>query len=169
MRTIRTIIAASIVAALPAIASAQMQSPERPLPRFTLAGAGGTTTSSTTLAAGGRAVLVIVKPSCQPCKQLLDEIARIDDPAIASRLVLVVAAPFDEASAFAHRLPPQLATARWFADAERSAWTALEVKGLPKVFGIEGQKIGWTHSGVPHRGLLEPLMRTWLGSAEVSK
>jgi hypothetical protein len=169
MRTVRTIIAALSVAALPAIASAQMQSPERPLPPFTLAGAGGMTTSSTTLAAGGRAVLVFVKPSCRPCEQLLDAIARIDDPAIAPRLVLVVASPFDDASAFARRLPAQLATARWFADAESSAWTALEVKGLPKVIGIEGQKIAWTHSGVPHHGLLEPLMRTWIGSGEVSR
>jgi hypothetical protein len=165
----RTVIAAliALIVARPAIASAQ--SPERVLPPFTLVDSGGTATSSTTLSAGGRAVLVFVKPSCRPCEQLLDALARIDDPGLASRLVLVVESPLEEASAFAGRLPPQLATVRWLADAERAAWTALDLKGLPKVIAIEGEKIEWMHSGVPHRGLLEPLMRTWIGSVEVSR
>jgi hypothetical protein len=173
MRNVIAVLFALIVgplSAFPAIGSAQSQSPERALPPFTLAGSGGATTPSTTLSAGGRAVLVFVKPSCRPCEQLLDALARIDDPGLASRLVVDVESPLDDAAAFAaRRLPPQLASVRWFADAENAAWTALDLKGLPMVIGIEGEKIAWTHNGVPHRGLLEPLMRTWIGSAEVSR
>jgi hypothetical protein len=169
MKTV-TLIAALIVAALPAlpaIANAQSQTPERVLPPFTLVNGGGAATPSTTLSAGGRAVLVFVKPSCRPCEQLLDALARIDDPGLAPRLVLVVEAPLEDAAAFAaRRLPPQLASVRWFADAQNAAWTALDLKGLPMVIGIEGEKIAWTHNGAPHHGLLEPLMRTWIGSVE---
>lgn len=179
MKTV-TLIAALIVAALPALPAigfAQSQRPERVLPPFTLVNGAGAATPSTALSAGGRAVLVFVKPSCRPCEQLLDALARIDDPGLASRLVLVVESPLEDAAAFAaRRLPPPLASVRWFADtdpeAESAAWKALELKGLPMVIGIEGEKIAWTHNGAPHSGLLEPLMRTWIGtveSAEVSR
>jgi hypothetical protein len=161
----KRVIAALMLATLPTAAAAQ--SPQRALPSFALTDATGATTSSRQLSDGRRAVLVVIRPSCRPCERLVDALARLDDPALASRLVFIIESPHEDAAAFAaRRLPASLASVPWFADGESEAWHALALKGLPKIIGVEGRRIGWTHSGVPEGTLLESLLRTWSAPAE---
>jgi hypothetical protein len=155
------IIALSLVTAA---ASVDAQPTSRPLPSFTVYDAAGTPASSATFAAARRAVIVYVKPGCRQCDQLLGSLARIDEPALAARVVLVIAAPVADAAAFAGRsLPSGLEGAVWFADAGGEAWSALELKGLPVMLGVGGQRIEWTLSGAADPRLVESVVRSWLG------
>ena len=148
-----------------AAAAIQADSGDLPWPAFTVIDASGTPTSSAAFASGGRAVVVFVKPSCRPCTQLLTALSSLEAAGLASQLVVVVEADADAAAKFeARSLPQPLAGARVFADAEGTGWSTLELHGLPVVFGVEFNRIAWTHVGAPERPLLESLIRTWATS-----
>ena len=156
----RAMLLVLILAGAPAVVGAG--SDDRPWPAFTVTDAAGTATSSAGFAAGGRAVVVFVKPSCRPCTQLLKALSSVEVPGLASQLVIVVESEADEAAKFETRgVPESLVGARVFADVEGKGWSALELNGLPVVFGVEGDRIAWTHVGAPERPLLESLVRTW--------
>jgi hypothetical protein len=147
-----------------ATATLHAQHPSRPLPAFSVYDAGGGPTPSTALGAGGRIVLVYVQPGCDPCGELLEALARVDTPGLASRVVLVIDGSLDQAAQFAAReIPPALQGVAWFADVDRVAAPALELRGAPAVMGIEREHIEWTYRGLPQRKLLDSVMRTWLG------
>jgi hypothetical protein len=147
-----------------AAAAVDAQRPSRPLPLFTVYDAAGAAATSATFAAARRTVVVFVRPGCRPCDQLLGTLARIAEPALASRVVLVIASPVEDAAAFAARsLPAGVEGAAWFADAGGEAWSALELKGLPVMMAVEGQRIEWTLSGAADKRLVESVVRSWLG------
>jgi hypothetical protein len=147
-----------------AAAAVDAQGTSRPLPSFTVYDAAGMPTASATLAVERRAVIVYVRPGCRPCDRLLGTLGRIDDPALAARVVLVIAAPVADAGAFAARsLPSGLEGAVWYADAGGEAWSALELKGLPVMLGVGGQRIEWTLGGAADPRLVESVVRSWLG------
>jgi hypothetical protein len=152
------------VALVLAAASVDAQRISRPLPSFTVFDATGAPAMSATFAAARRAVVVHVRPGCRQCDQLLDTLARIDEPALAARVVIVIEAPVADAAIFAARsLPAGLEASAWFADANSEAWAALELKGLPVMMGVEGPRIEWTLSGAANRRLVESVVRSWLG------
>ena len=156
----KTLLLALILAGAPAAIHAA--SGDLPWPAFTVADATGTPTSSAAFAGSGRAVVVFVKPSCRPCTQLLMALSSLEVPGLASQLVVVVEADADAAAKFeARSLPQPLAGARVFADADGKGWSSLDLAGLPVVFGVENNRIAWTHVGAPERPLLESLIRTW--------
>jgi hypothetical protein len=156
----RTLLLALILAGAPAVIHAA--SDNLPWPAFTVTDGTGTATSSATFAEAGRAVVVFVKPSCRPCTQLLTALSSLEVPNLASQLVVVVEADAEAAAKFeARSLPQPLAGARVVADAEGKGWSTLDLAGLPVVFGVEGNRIAWTHIGAPERPLLESLIRTW--------
>ena len=155
----------SLMLQLSLFASASAQADDRPLPPFTVYDARGVAVQSTAIAPTGRSTLLFVKPSCRSCDQLLGALARLEQPALATQLVLVIQAPVEEATAFAtYHLPVELQSVRWFADADASAWNALDLKGVPVLIATENARIAWTYKGAPARSLLDSLMRTWLAS-----
>ena len=155
----------SLMLQLSLSASASAQADGRPLPPFTVYDARGVAVQSDAIAPAGRLTLLFVKPSCRSCDQLLGALARLDLPALATQLVLVIQAPLQEAAAFATRdLPVELQSVRWFADADASAWNALDLKGVPVLVATENARIAWSYNGAPARSLLDSLMRSWLGS-----
>jgi len=146
------------------------QEDERTLPPFTVVDAGGRALRSTTLGAGRRTVMVFVRPSCRPCEQLLNALTRLPDGAAGAGLVVVVEGSADAAAEFTARgLPKALANVPVVADVKGEGWAGLELNALPAVLGVEGTRIAWSHTGVPDRGLLESLMRTWLGDTAVRR
>jgi hypothetical protein len=135
----------------------------RAFPEFVVYDATAAPVSSTTFAVK-RSVVIYLKPACRSCDQLLAALSRIEEPAFASHLVIIVGASVGEATAFSVRaIPKQLHSATWFADSQGHAWSALELKGLPVLMGVEGQRIDWRLAGAPPGHLLESVVRTWLG------
>lgn len=164
----RAILVALILAGVPAAIHAGPD--DLPWPAFPVVDASGAPASSAAFAAGGRAVVVFVKPSCRPCTQLLTALSSVEVPGLASQLVVVVEADVEAAAKFeARALPQPLAGARVFADAEGKGWSSLDLAGLPVVFGVEGDRIAWTHVGAPERPLLESLIRSWAVSPGVRR
>ena len=159
----RIIFSFTLLLSLAAGASAQPDS--RPLPPFTVYDARGVAVQSAAIAPTGRSTLLFVKPACRSCEQLLGALARLELPALATQLVIVIQAPVQEAAAFATRdLPVELQSVRWFADADASAWNGLDLKGVPVLVATENARIAWIYNGAPARSLLDSLMRSWLGS-----
>jgi hypothetical protein len=153
----------SLMLLLSASAIASAQSDGRPLPPFTVYDAQGSPIQSDAIAPSGRSTLVFVRPSCGACEQLLGTLSRLAAPNAGTQLVIVVLAPVEQAAAFAARaLPAELQAARWLADVDASAWTALNLKGAPVLVGVENARIAWSYNGAPARSLLNSLMRTWL-------
>lgn len=69
----------------------------------------------------------------------------------------------DRTAQFAAReIPPALQGIAWFADVDRAAAAALELRGAPAVMGVEREEIAWTYRGMPQRQLLDSLVRSWL-------
>ena len=149
-----------------AVAPLDAQRTSRPLPPFKVYDAGAAPAASATLAAPGRVVVIYIKPDCRPCDQLLGALGRLGDPALTSRFVFVIGGSVADGSAFAARTLSDFGNATWFADADGEAWAALELKGLPVMMGVEGQRIEWTLRGAADRSLLESLVRTWLTQPE---
>jgi hypothetical protein len=155
----------SLMLVLSLSASASAQSDARLLAPFTVYDPHGTAVQSAAIAAAGRVTLLFVRPSCRACEQVLGAMARLDAPDVTTKLVIVIQAPVQQAAAFAaHSVPLELQSVRWFADADASAWHAMELKGVPVLVGVENSRIAWSYNGAPARTLLDSLMRTWLAS-----
>ena len=153
----------SLLLVLSMSAGASAQSDARLLAPFTVYDSQGTAVQSAAIAAAGRVTLLFVRPSCRACEQVLGVLARLDAPNVTTNLVIVIQAPVEQAAAFAtHKVPVELQSVRWFADADASAWNAMDLKGVPVLVGVENSRIAWSYNGAPARTLLDSLMRKWL-------
>jgi len=136
----------------------------RPLPAFVVTPPDGEAIDAQALAApAGRTwLLVYVRERCRTCDALLSHLDRDERPQAARIAVIVGGAKPDALAALAARYP-NLAAARWLADADGSAARALQVESLPVVLGVRGQMIEWGLTGVlKDPSELESVLFTWL-------
>jgi hypothetical protein len=118
------------------------------LPNFTLTRADGTTVASDRLVRPGGWALIYVAPQCAPCGAVLRSIDRAEHPALARRLVIVVAgASPEEVLAEAARYP-DLSDATWLADPSNAIPQPIGQAGIPTIVGMRERMIEWSLSGV---------------------
>lgn len=137
----------------------------RPLPAFVVAAPGGGEAIDAQALAqpGGRTwLLIYVRERCNTCDALLSHLDRDERPEAARITVIVGGAKPDALAALSAKYP-NLAAARWLADADGSAARALQVDSLPVALGVRGQMIEWGLTGVlKDPSELESVLFTWL-------
>jgi hypothetical protein len=162
----RLLIFVAMLAAAPAALNAQEGA--QSFPSFTVLDRASGAVASTNLLAGQRTVLVVVRPACQSCERLLNTLAELPGVPGRAEITILVESSVDEAQRFvARKVPSALSAAPWFADARQEGWAALELSGTPVIMGIDASGIAWSYAGNPNRGLLDSLMRTWVGEGGV--
>ena len=130
-----------------ALAPAPVTAQQRPWPDFALTRvADGQSVRSLVLVQDTPSLVVIVRPGCRPCRELVHRLATELRPA-PHRLAILLAG-LSPAEALAIRsaepaLPPRV----WYVDGPGAALTALQVSGAPALFGLHGDRIAWTLRG----------------------
>jgi hypothetical protein len=118
------------------------------LPAFTLTRGDGTAIASDRLAQKGNWTLIYVAPQCGPCQAVLRSIDRAEHPALARRLVIVVAGAtadgvLEEAARY-----PELSDATWLADPSNAIPQPIGQGGVPTIVGLRDAMIEWSVAGV---------------------
>lgn len=150
----------SIGAATPALAQG--------LPAFPLTAADGTLTSSAALEAQGQWLLAYVVPGSAPSDRLVQWLGETWTADRASRIIFIVSgAPEIAKDYLASKGGETLAAdARWFADPQREAWSALAFQGTLAIVGMLDTKIDWKIDGViADPDVLQPAVTKWVGGA----
>jgi hypothetical protein len=110
----------------------------------------------------GKWLIVYVQSSCRPCDTLLNSVKIKDDPSVPANMVVVVGGGASEARAIRNQMP-DLAGAHWYTDHPHNAWGALNIAGVPMVFGVKDRTIQWSLTGVPPRGgNLKSILGSWV-------
>ena len=141
----RALLAASLIVAGGSAAIAVVR---MPLPAFTLTRGDGTTAASDRLVQPGNWTLIYVAPQCMPCQAVLRSIDRAEHPALARRLVIVVAGVsaaglLEEAARY-----PDLSDATWLADPANAIPRLLGQSEVPAIVGMRDRMIEWSLAGV---------------------
>jgi len=132
-----------------------------PLPAFEVENLDGQPVGSDALGPAGRWLLLYVTPRSQPSTLLMGLIKQ-DKGQATARIVVVVGGPLAEAKA-ACAASPGLARAAWYADPDRSAFTALAIKGAPTAVGLRDRIMQWKMDGVPAEArTVRSILLTWL-------
>lgn len=137
---------------------------ERPLPTFQVMAADGTSTSSAQLSPESQWLLVYLNPASSTSRRLLQAMKEWEAPQLVSRTVLIVGGKATEARAFiGQSLPEELRGMRWYADSDRGAWQALNLKGAPVLIGVTNGQTEWSLSGVlADPSALKSVVLTWI-------
>ncbi|MEO8681059.1 MAG: hypothetical protein ABI665_18560 [Vicinamibacterales bacterium] len=117
------------------------------LPVFDVSDARGATVSSRTLVRAGTWLLVYVRPDCPPCDAILRSVDKDRDPALPSRIVVMVALSDSRLLPSIAERFPALAGAAWYADSSAGA-QAMRVTDVPAVLGVRDATIEWSVGGV---------------------
>jgi hypothetical protein len=160
LRTAAVCLAAAILLAAPP-ANAQA------LPAFPLTAPDGAAVESTAvLQAPGQWLLAYVAPGSAPSDRLVQTLGETWSADRASRVIFIVSGAPEAAKEYlASKGGKQLAAnARWFADPQGEAWSALTFQGTLAIAGMLGTKIDWKIDGViAHPDVLQPAIAKWLG------
>lgn len=137
---------------------------EGPLPTFQVMAGDGAPTSSAQLSPESQWLLVYLNPASSTSRGLLQAMKEWEAPQIVSRTVLIVGGKASEAAAFIEQsLPEEQRGMRWYADADRSAWQALHLKGAPVLIGVTNGQTEWSLSGVlAEPSALKSVVLTWV-------
>lgn len=155
---------AAAVLALGATAGRVRAAGPSPLPDFELTQLDGRTIPSrTAVPTQGKWLLVYVQARCAPCDRLLGLIKLDQYPFLPSRMLIVQGGASAADTILARQKFGDLETAQWYADGSRSAWTALQMSGVPMVFGMRDNVIEWSISGVfPSGDELKTILSSWV-------
>lgn len=118
-----------------------------PIPDFQLITVDGQTVKSADLASAGAWLLIYVQPTSHYCDQLLKTFTKDRYPSLPASAIFVVNGSVDDAKAMKAKYP-DLASAGWYADPAKAAFTQLKLHGVPVVLGIRDQKIQWSLNGI---------------------
>ena len=147
------------IGALLATAGMVSAASPRPLPAFEVVSTDGAAVQSAGLARTGHWLLVYVSPDSTPSRAFLASLAKARPTGAGT--VVVVAGKADEARTLAAR-HASLRDAAWYADPQRQAQAALEVTGVPVVFGMRDGVIEWSAAGkVGDEGTLRGIVASW--------
>lgn len=124
-----------------------------------------TTVSTRTLTRAGNWVVVVVRPGCRPCQ---DIVRHFGAEAMAGRLdparLLVVLSGLEDAEAAAVRAgAPGIPAHAWLSDPAGTAVSVLDVRVAPAVYGIRRGDITWSLRGSQFSAaFLRDLIAPWL-------
>ena len=118
------------------------------LPAFTLTSGDGASVASNRLVQPGAWALIYVRRQCLPCESVLRSIDRAEHPALARRLVIVIAESSSEELREEAARYPDLSEATWLADASNAVPRVIGQTGAPSIFGMRDKMIEWNVAGV---------------------
>lgn len=133
-----------------------------PLPDIQLTAADGSTVKSSALPTTGNWFIIYIQPRNQFSDNLLRLLKKDDYPTLAAHAVIIVGGSTDDLKTAQARFP-DLASATWYADTNRSAFTLMKLTGAPMVLGIKQRTISWSLSGVlSDVNVAKSILNTWL-------
>lgn len=133
-----------------------------PIPDFQLTTLDGQTIKSAELPATGNWLLVYIQPTSHYCDQLLKTFTAERYPTLATNAVFIVNGTADDAKNMKAKYP-DLATATWYADPGRSAFTQLKLHGVPVILGVRDQKIQWSLNGILQDSkTMQSILTSWI-------
>jgi hypothetical protein len=157
MRTV--VIAAALTVSLGVVA---IGIERKPLPAFDLIDVEGRVTQSTRLSSPGPWLIVYVRPDCPPCETVLRSVDLDQDPALPSRIVVVVGTADLGALQQIRQRFPALASSSWYADASTGA-PALGIASAPAVVGVRDGIVQWSVAGVLNDATdIRTIMTNWV-------
>jgi hypothetical protein len=134
----------------------------RPLPEFAISALDGTEAASSSLVRDGQWLLLYLEMGCSACDSLMRAVVE-ERTDFASHLVIVVGG-VDAATAA--KLPgafPRLSAARWYADPTKAFSTVLRTPGAPVVYGLRGNMLEWSLTGVvPDAAAYKTTLVSWV-------
>jgi len=133
---------------------------------FTVINGDGEVVAGATLLAGDRHAVVYVAPGLEPAARLVDALRKWaqDDPRWKTSIVLVVAAPVEQARSWLREHWGDDALPTWVADADAQGWRAFGFEGSVGVAGVENGTVDWKLDGViADPSVVEPSLRAWTG------
>jgi hypothetical protein len=134
-----------------AVAPFQVQAPD------------GSNVGSAQVALSGRQVLIYVDADCETCPLVFGALDGLD-PLEKNALTFIVRGDGAAAARLMSKLPAGLAAARWFADSERSAYTAMNLQTAPTVLGLWSGSIHWARPGaITDPAAVRSAVKSWLG------
>jgi hypothetical protein len=133
-----------------------------PLPDIQLTAADGSTVKSSALPTTGNWFIIYIQPRNQFSDNLLRLLKKDDYPTLAAHAVIIVGGTTDDLKTAQARFP-DLASATWYADTNRSAFTLMKLTGAPMILGIKQRTISWSLSGVlSDVNVAKSILNTWL-------
>jgi hypothetical protein len=135
-----------------------------PLPTFQVMALDGRVVESASLPSDERWLVLYVQPNCSACAALLDLATKPESRIAAARVVVLVAAESaDDVRALAARYP-DLGGARWYWDAGKHAFTALNLTGAPVIMGLQLATVKWCFTGISRdTAKMTSLLQDWMG------
>ena len=133
-----------------------------PLPDIQLTAADGSTVKSSALPTTGNWFIIYIQPRNQFSDNLLRLLKKDDYPTLAAHAVIIIGGTTDDLKTAQARFP-DLASATWYADTNRSAFTLMKLTGAPMILGIKQRTISWSLSGVlSDVNVAKSILNTWL-------
>jgi len=135
----------------------------RPLPSLLLSDSAGATVNVADLGNTGHWLLVYVNAHHPGCEAMLNQLKADRYGAYASRIVIVVGGVKSDSVFEWSKQFPDLATAHWLADPQRTAMTALQLHGFPVEIGVNDNNIEWRLAGAPRdTEMFDATLLNWL-------
>jgi hypothetical protein len=159
--TIRLLVLAAALSAVTFAAPASAQD----MPGFSVTAPDGTAAPSAGLELPGQWLLVYLAPGSAPSDRLLQSLGESWSDARAQRVIFIVSGTVEAAKAHlaAKGGDALAASARWYADQDRSAWKALGFTGTLAVSGMIGARADWKIDGViSDPTVLDPAVQAWI-------
>jgi hypothetical protein len=133
-----------------------------PLPDIQLTAADGSTVKSSALPTTGNWLLIYIQPRNQFSDNLLRLLKKDQYPTLAAHAVIIVGGSTDDLKTAQARFP-DLASATWYADTNRSAFSLMQLTGTPMILGIKQRTISWSLSGIlSDVNVAKSILNTWL-------
>src|SRR6185437_10357748 len=103
-----------------------------PLPDIQLTAADGSTVKSSALPTTGNWLIIYIQPRNQFSDNLLRLLKKDQYPTLAQHAVIIVGGSTDDLKTAQSRFP-DLASATWYADTNRSAFSLMKLTGAPMI------------------------------------
>jgi hypothetical protein len=142
-----------------------------PLPDFELKTLDKRPVRSQRLPTKGRWLLVYVEAACVPCEDVFRAFDR-EQPLsdLPQKVVVVVGGKTaEEVKRMAARFP-WLPADCWYADPSREAGAALKAHGVPRVYGVSGDRVEWSLGGtLADHKKLQSILLAWCEGQTVNQ
>ena len=133
-----------------------------PLPDIQLTAADGSTVKSSALPSQGNWLIIYIQPRNQFSDNLLRLLKKDQYPTLAQHTVIIVGGTVDDLKIAQTRFP-ELASATWYADLNKSAFSLMKLTGAPMILGIKQRTISWSLSGIlSDVNVAKSILNTWV-------
>jgi hypothetical protein len=136
----------------------------KPLPAFSITALDGTEATSDSLVSTGQWLLVYLQTGCSACDALMRAVVE-ERTDLASHMVIVIGGVDAATAARLAGAFPRLSGARWYADTTNVLGTTLRTPGAPVVYGLRGNMLEWSLTGVvPDAAAYKTALVSWVST-----